>query len=79
MQPTIEVPMPPTSLPVRLRIGDTDECDLGTITITDGTTHPEMVEHIAQLLEIVAARIRTWPSIRAEAGGTPPGDALPPG
>lgn len=57
---------PTTALPVRLRIADLAECDLGTITIDDDTTHPEMVERVAQLLEQVADRIRTWPSVRAE-------------
>lgn len=56
----------PTILPVRLRIADMDECDLGTVAITDDTSHAEMIEHVAQLLECTAVRMRTWPSVRAE-------------
>jgi hypothetical protein len=67
------------ALPVRVRIGGLAECEVGTIDLDAVDTHADLAGHLADLLELAAARIRTWPSIRAEAKGTPPGDALPPG
>ncbi len=59
--------MPSSDLPVRLRIGDLDECEVGTVTIDDATTQADMADGIGRLLEATAAQVRAWPAMIREA------------